>query len=137
MSRLKAALFTLSRSERRKHRVTFTVHDNTITVYLAPLVDERCSHSGGRLKSRRIWLRSALAGERAPPVRQDLRSSQLRGRQYLPALGEKFPERDRERWLNAVKVNFDFMYGPAEDDDAESSLSLVKDNISFPAPEAP
>jgi hypothetical protein len=53
--------------------------------------------------------------------------------QSLPELGSKFPERDRERWLNAVRVNFDFMYGPAED--AESGpLSLIRDPLDYPAP---
>lgn len=43
----------------------------------------------------------------------------------LPALGEKFSERDRQRWLNAVKVNFDFMYGPAEEEAAAAPLTAA------------
>lgn len=37
--------------------------------------------------------------------------------QSLPKTGVAFPAKARQRWLNAVKVNFDFIYGPAEDEE--------------------
>lgn len=40
--------------------------------------------------------------------------------QSLPAPGDDFPTRARDRWLNAVRVNFDFIYGPADETDAST-----------------
>ncbi|MBV9493459.1 MAG: hypothetical protein JOZ54_04385, partial [Acidobacteria bacterium] len=41
--------------------------------------------------------------------------------QSLPKVGAPFPARARDRWLNAVSVNFDFIYGPADDDVAAAT----------------
>jgi hypothetical protein len=35
--------------------------------------------------------------------------------QSLPPVGQSFPSEARKRWLNAVRVNFDFIYGPQDE----------------------
>ena len=37
--------------------------------------------------------------------------------QSLPARDKPFSAKQRARWLKAVRVNFDFIYGATDDDD--------------------
>lgn len=39
--------------------------------------------------------------------------------QSLPPVGGDFPLRERKRWLRAVETNFEFIYGPVDEDDHE------------------
>jgi len=49
----------------------------------------------------------------------------------LPAPGQPFSEPDRERWLNALRVNFDFIYGPAERAMGGGVVGTVDDGTRF------